>query len=346
MKTLSLFFGLLFFTRVAAQQPGVAINTNGNAPHSSAMLDIQSTSKGLLVPSMTTLQRQAIATPAEGLLVFDLTELRMYIRREGIWRYLSDNTLWSHSTTRNHVFNNHDSVGIGTVGPVDPLHVQGDARVVGTFKVVGEAGIGLTAPQAPLHVRTLGNDKGMIIESFRNPIIQLNEYDGSNWIYKGFMMTEDDNMKIGTRLSTGSFIIRAGSSDKVFITPSGNMGVGVSAPTTKLDVNGSINMTGKLTADVTGSESLTPVCYGITSSGTTGGTARATDNVSVTRVSTGHYRIYSLSFTDANRVILVDPLVSGVDATVYYSAPFYYDVLTKKISDNTDIDTRFRFIAY
>lgn len=42
-------------------------------PDSSAMLDIVSTNKGLLIPRMTSGERQAIASPAKGLLVFDNT---------------------------------------------------------------------------------------------------------------------------------------------------------------------------------------------------------------------------------------------------------------------------------
>ncbi|MFC5193884.1 MULTISPECIES: hypothetical protein [Bizionia] len=47
-------------------------------PDDSAMLDVQSTSKGLLAPRMTTLERDAIATPAESLLVFDTDEKAFY----------------------------------------------------------------------------------------------------------------------------------------------------------------------------------------------------------------------------------------------------------------------------
>ncbi|HSK14115.1 MAG TPA: hypothetical protein VK907_12935 [Phnomibacter sp.] len=49
----------------------VGINGSGAQPHSSAMLDVSSTTKGLLVPRMTTLQRNGIANPAKGLLVYD-----------------------------------------------------------------------------------------------------------------------------------------------------------------------------------------------------------------------------------------------------------------------------------
>ena len=46
---------------------------NGFVPQSSALLDMESTTKGLLIPSMTTTQKNAIATPATGLQVYDLT---------------------------------------------------------------------------------------------------------------------------------------------------------------------------------------------------------------------------------------------------------------------------------
>lgn len=49
----------------------VGINTN--TPHTSAMLDIASTNKGLLIPRMTTSQKLAITSPATSLLVYDLT---------------------------------------------------------------------------------------------------------------------------------------------------------------------------------------------------------------------------------------------------------------------------------
>lgn len=48
----------------------VAVNTDGNGPDGSAMLDVNSTNKGLLPPRMTLVQRNAILSPADGLLVY------------------------------------------------------------------------------------------------------------------------------------------------------------------------------------------------------------------------------------------------------------------------------------
>lgn len=57
---------LSFSTKVQAQ--GVAIGAA--SPDASAMLDVQSDQKGMLVPRMTAAQRAAITSPATGLLVF------------------------------------------------------------------------------------------------------------------------------------------------------------------------------------------------------------------------------------------------------------------------------------
>jgi hypothetical protein len=48
----------------------VSISADGSPPDSSAMLDIKSTDKGLLIPRMTSTQRTAIVSPVAGLLVF------------------------------------------------------------------------------------------------------------------------------------------------------------------------------------------------------------------------------------------------------------------------------------
>jgi hypothetical protein len=59
------FVGLPFALRAQ-----VSINTTGDAPAASAMLDVSSTSKGLLPPRMTQAQRTQIASPATGLVVY------------------------------------------------------------------------------------------------------------------------------------------------------------------------------------------------------------------------------------------------------------------------------------
>jgi uncharacterized protein (TIGR02145 family) len=72
MKTGIILFLVLLTIGLQAQ---VAVNTDGSNPDNSAMLDVQSINSGVLVPRMTQAQREAIAAPATGLLVFQLDQV-------------------------------------------------------------------------------------------------------------------------------------------------------------------------------------------------------------------------------------------------------------------------------
>lgn len=50
MKQLSILFGSILYITTAYTQGGVGISSNGNAPNTSAMLDVQATNKGVLMP--------------------------------------------------------------------------------------------------------------------------------------------------------------------------------------------------------------------------------------------------------------------------------------------------------
>lgn len=68
MKKIFLFLCTLPFAfNLYAQS--MAINTDGSIANSTAMLDVKSTTKGFLPPRMTQVQRDAIASPATGLIV-------------------------------------------------------------------------------------------------------------------------------------------------------------------------------------------------------------------------------------------------------------------------------------
>lgn len=70
MKTKQLFFlmALCLLISFAQAQNNLGINTT--TPHASAALDVTSTTQGMLVPRMTQSQRDAIASPATGLMIF------------------------------------------------------------------------------------------------------------------------------------------------------------------------------------------------------------------------------------------------------------------------------------
>jgi hypothetical protein len=57
----------------------------GATPNASALLDVQSTTKGVRMPNMTTAQKNAIASPAAGLIVFDTTLSKLSVYSGVAW---------------------------------------------------------------------------------------------------------------------------------------------------------------------------------------------------------------------------------------------------------------------
>jgi hypothetical protein len=60
---------VLFYSSASAQ--GVAVNNQSIPPDASAVLDVSSSSKGLLIPRLTTAERNTISQPATALLIFN-----------------------------------------------------------------------------------------------------------------------------------------------------------------------------------------------------------------------------------------------------------------------------------
>lgn len=63
----------------------VSISDNNATPSSSAILDIQSTTKGVRLPVMTSAQRKAISNPTRGLTVFDSDYLTLFLHDGYNW---------------------------------------------------------------------------------------------------------------------------------------------------------------------------------------------------------------------------------------------------------------------
>ena len=75
---------ILFIGAATAQNIGI----NQPNPDSSAVLDVTSTDKGLLMPRMTTTQRDAITSPAQSLLIYNITTKCFEFWENGVWHSL------------------------------------------------------------------------------------------------------------------------------------------------------------------------------------------------------------------------------------------------------------------
>jgi len=82
-------------------QAQVAINDSGDPPDDSAILDIQSDSKGILIPRMDSSQMTQIASATEGLLVYATDKKAFYYFDGTEWILASADNLGDHKATEN-----------------------------------------------------------------------------------------------------------------------------------------------------------------------------------------------------------------------------------------------------
>ncbi|HMO61488.1 MAG TPA: hypothetical protein PKC39_14760 [Ferruginibacter sp.] len=143
MKQL-LLLSFLCLCQLAKSQNNVGIGTS--TPHTSALLDINSSNRGLLIPRLTSAQRTAIASPATGLLVYDTDTNSIWAYDGTIWKNLLSNggftlpfTQTVHTNTAALLINNN---GIGAA--MEGLSTN-DFGIGTASKSNGEYGWGLFA---------------------------------------------------------------------------------------------------------------------------------------------------------------------------------------------------------
>lgn len=132
----ALFFSLLFFVSFyTAGQEGIAINKHGTPPDPSAALDVSSNTKGMLVPRMSSVMRQSIIAPADGLLVYDTDSSCFYY-------YKMPSASWiSICNASNVVFGITGPTGVaGTTGPTGATGLNGATGPTGADGTNGVTG--------------------------------------------------------------------------------------------------------------------------------------------------------------------------------------------------------------
>ncbi len=126
MKNFSLVL-ILFVTISLNAQVGIGTTT----PDASAMLDVQSTTSGMLIPRMSAVDRDNINSPATGLLVFVNDDNSFYYYDGTNWvrlgNGLGDDGDWT--VNGNDMYSNvSGNVGVGNNTPQFKLDVNGDVR--------------------------------------------------------------------------------------------------------------------------------------------------------------------------------------------------------------------------
>src|SRR5258708_6382735 len=117
----------------------VAINADSSLPDPSAILDLKSGKKGLLVPRMTLAQRNAISVPAIGLLIYQTDNTPGFYCYDGAaWGAVKGSGGGGTGTGNNWSLNGNDisnsntgNVGINASGPIKNQLQIGDMEAAG-----------------------------------------------------------------------------------------------------------------------------------------------------------------------------------------------------------------------
>lgn len=141
---------LLSFLCIAGSMSNaqVAVSADGSTADASAMLEVKSTNKGILIPRMSTAQRALIASPATGLLVFDNDT-------ESFWFY--NGTTWSELLSGRDHLSDADGdtrVLVEKFPDEDRIRFETNGTEVMHISNTGQVGIGTTTtPFTRLHVQ-------------------------------------------------------------------------------------------------------------------------------------------------------------------------------------------------
>ncbi|MFT3681647.1 MAG: hypothetical protein QM791_15355 [Ferruginibacter sp.] len=219
MKKLLTFFVFTFSFLISFSQ-NVGIGTN--TPNASAQLDISSTTKGLLIPRMTSAQRTAIASPAGGLMVYETTSSSFWFYNGSAWTQIGAGggaSPWASSGT-NISNSNSGNVGIGSnTGLKEKLSVKGNLFITHTN---------------PNDITNGGNNATINIHPANIGYGRVNFLNQDTTVGAYITYYRLSNLVNQFSLNHGS------NTTQLCLDDNGNVGVGRSAAVEKLDVEGNI----------------------------------------------------------------------------------------------------------
>ena len=123
---------------MVSTQVNVGINNDGSSPDPSAMLDVKSAAKGILIPRMTQNERNLIIGPATGLLIFQTDQDPGFYFNVGSslatqWQKLKDGTSGHWMINGDDIYYMAGNVGIGEQNPSGKLHVSSPGEWLGVI---------------------------------------------------------------------------------------------------------------------------------------------------------------------------------------------------------------------
>ena len=254
-------------------QAQVKLGDNPGTIDANALLELESTTKGFLLPRMTTVQRLAMSSPAEGMMVYDLTVNCSYIYRAsaGQWYSLcaADSLTASNGLTKvgrdiqlggtltqatniaqagnNLNITGNGSLGVGTNAPVSTARADIEARAGEDPLRLG----GLRTGASTDSIMTLNASTGILRKRTLADVLQ--DQDEYVWKLDGNLTTAIKSL--GTK-SNFALPIITNNVERMRISATGEVGIGTTSPTNKLTVEAAsdpLKLVGLQTAAMTDS---------------------------------------------------------------------------------------------
>jgi hypothetical protein len=234
-----------------AQAGSVGIGTE--TPNDKTVLDIFSDSKGLLIPRLTQVQRDALQAPGtnnttiNGLLIFNVTAQRFNFWLTNQWLDVSNGAMGPQG-----VAGPAGMPGLaGPAGPAGPPGAPGMPGPKGTDGATWVSGSGTPAASEgllnDLYLDAITGDvykkttAGWVVTAnIKGPIGPTPD---NVWLKNGNTGTTAGTSGdfIGTRDSK-DFVVATNIVERMRVTAGGNVGIGVIAPTRKLEVSGTVRI--------------------------------------------------------------------------------------------------------
>jgi len=202
----------------------VALDNDISATNELQTLSINTVGDQLTISSGNTLNIGRLRDSANA----DIQDTAVILR--SLINFKSRDNLGNHIATRN--------IELGT------NYLSGDGDNEGIYiNTAGNIGIGTTTPSVKLHIRATDNSGDIKLED-TYPFIYLNTTNGSNAGFQ-FHNAGQNRFEMYYSASSDNFLINHLSSfgTDLTITSAGNVGIGVSAPTERLEVAGKTKTT-------------------------------------------------------------------------------------------------------
>lgn len=260
-----------------AAQGQLKLGSNPAVINKSSVLELESNVQGLLLPRIPDTTATTLTTAPNGMIIFFTPDNSLMIRKNGFWRRVADTANFtSLLATSGWALGGNSVQGIRTLGTTSNFDLPVITNSIERMRITnaGNVGIGSAVPSTKLHVEgtnpltLMGVQNGTsttadsLLTITGGLVRKIPILSFSGWALDGNAVLSARNF--GTT-SNFDLPVITNNLERMRITNAGNIGIGVTAPSTKLHVQGAnpLTLTGVQAGTSTTADSLLTITSGL-----------------------------------------------------------------------------------